>query len=485
MSQHQNSLKLLLQTEAQLPAFSAQSLFLPENQDGPNKLKTPGEFEVPSFRWLPFRIEFPIPRDHDSGKCADGGQFMNYARRALELEKHIFHSILDASDQMRTALAEAFQVELIQAEPVQNLLRRIQALHESKQQLVPGVYLGATKCDSTIGDVLQEALEKAWRRANRVIPEELKLLCREWGEVQSRARTAIISASWSSLVNRGTWPTPTAFEDNMGSFLEGRLPEVASETFWSWYSQIEALSESASSASLRIITAVRTSGAGFGKGLPIELVEELQDPSSSFPTWEQYLRNPKTVNPRILAEEIFPDEQTRPIEISFLHGIPHAIAITEQQALNYGCFYLSNFDPQEVSIVYSDSPGESQWRNLRRGPEVRALAASPLAHFIREIEVDCFTITQGECLGIFDEQMKFLKAFEEIETWRAADSSHSLTLTFKNLDHTTRYALTLKCMESGDLFSEWSMQTPTVEQGYQDRINLRIPWILRSEDIPE
>lgn len=479
--QHQQPLVKILKSETPLPSFSLQKLFFPESKVSFGGLTCPGEFKIPSFHWLPFRIEFPIERDPYSGKCKPGGQFSSYARKALLLEKRIFNEILDARDQMTPQLAEIFQIELVQLPVVEHLLRRIEGLRSEKRQLVPGVYLGCVSPDFGIGGTLQSQLSQAWKRVGKELPKDICLLAEEWGHVQRQARQAIAAASWATLVSRGSWSPPAGFEKHLASFLEGRIPPIISEEFWSWFSQIDKLAESTESKTLRLVTAIRAWDPSQGRPMPEEIIEEFHSSSEPFTTWQEYLRHPQSVNERILAEELFPDENSRPVHVRFRKGVPHHLVITEQQAVDFGCTYMKDFDPQEFTILYSSDPLESSWLKLARAPELCAIAKSPIMPFITNIEVDCQNLAREEVTGIFREQMQFLRTVELNDTWRIAESPLSLTLSFKNLDQQTLALLMLNSADSSESLPSWTVDSPIPEPSFGGRLSLKIPCTLEPE----
>lgn len=483
MTQHHQPIKNIIRSDQQLPAFSAKALFFPENQESLEKLTCPGHFEVPSFKWLPFKIEFPIQRDPTSGQCFEGGHFMAYARRALELEKQLFKGFMKSIDRMSPAVSEVFQTELLQSSVVNNMLRRLEGLLATQMQLVPGVYLGTTCPDHSLSGKLTEQLDASWGRINKKVPSSITQLVSEWGDVQSKARGAIIAASWNSVVNRFGWSPPAGFETNMGCFLEGQVPPPSDEQFWSWFSQIETLAESAFSKTLRLVSAVRAWGPLSEKSMPEELIEELREPGASFPMYEQYLRFPESVNARILTEELFPVERSRPVEVRFRYGVPYHFVITEQQALDFGSMYVRDFDPREITISYSSHADESEWRNLSREPEMNAIARTPLAQLISNIDIDCSHLSRGECLTVFEDKLKLLKALEEHEEWRTPGSTISLEIAFKNIDHPTYVALRQKCLESDDLFSDWKLETASLEPALGPLLTFRIPCSLAWEEL--
>ena len=184
MAPYVNPVRGILESNQELPPFSAQQLFLPGSHGCRSPHGAISKFEIPSFRWLPFKIEFPIDCDPKSDCCTESAQFMGYCKQALAVEKRIRDIILSSISQMTPDQSGLFQTELSHHSAAQHLLRRLYGLQESKLQVVPGVFLGTKKSDRTLGDVLQEQLSKTWRLMDLPIPDALITACQEWGEVQ-------------------------------------------------------------------------------------------------------------------------------------------------------------------------------------------------------------------------------------------------------------------------------------------------------------
>lgn len=507
MTQYQQPLKNLQQSQTKLPEFSEENLFLPDNrQSADNRtypsLVAPGGFKIPSLGWLEvFKIEFPLQRNSTSGAWDNSTKFMSFACRALEIERKILNVILDSLDQMSPDLSETFQVALLQHPAIQNLIRRLDGLREENKQMIPGVYLGTPRSDPTLGVMLIQQLSTSWNHINRSMPDELNDLCAEWSNLQHLARSAIIFSSWNSLVSRLSWPVPTSFETNVGYFLEGQIPpnkdpydgqrapsydEWRVFSFAKWQAHIEALSSSTESHSLGISLAARAWRVSGNHCLPAELVEELRNSNPPFPMWEAFLRDDRSVTPRLLTAELFPDETSRPLRVSFRHGVPEHIAILEQQALEYGSsLYLSNFDIRKVTIVYPQELNEGSWRKMQREPELEALANAPIAEFISEIEFDCSGLTEKDCVALFEQQLYFLTALEKNESWRNCDLEREVGVAFKYVSTRIGMLLRLKCAESIGIFEEWKMQPPTSEGNMGNSgLNtetLSIRWVLDAE----
>lgn len=486
MSQHQQLLKNLQNSESKLPAFSGENLFLPENHNDYQQLVAPGGFVVPSLRWLEaLKIEFPLQKDLRSGSWDTNSKFMEFSRQALEVERKILNTILDALDQMAHPLSESFQIGLLQRPAVQNLIRRLDALRETHKQIIPGTYLGTRLASATLGKALEQQLKRSWDDINREMPPELTELCADWGRTQHAARSAIICSSWVSLVNRASWPVPTSFETNMGFFLEGKKPPQ-DETFAAWQTHIDSLARSTDSPSLRISLLARAWQASGISRIPEELLEELRCSYSPFPVWEQHLRDERSVSPRLLAIELFPNERSRPLRVDFRYGVPEHIVILEQQALEFGSsVYLSNFDIRKITITYPQEPEGGSWRRMKRSEEIEALADSPVAEFISDIEFDCANLDEKECLMAFGQQLDLLSALEVNDSWRNSELERSLDVTFKHVSNRIGMLLRLKLTESASEFDEWKMQSFSTDSnfsvGVRDSESLTIRWILDAD----
>ena len=477
MAPYVNPVRGILESNQELPPFSAQQLFLPGSHGCRSPHGAITKFEIPSFKWLPFKIEFPIDCDPKSDCCTESAQFMGYCKQALAVEKRIRDIILSSISQMTPDQSGLFQTELSHHSAAQHLLRRLYGLQESKLQVVPGVFLGTKKSDRTLGDVLQEQLSKTWRLMDLPIPDALITACQEWGEVQLLARASIIESAWRSLVVRANWPIPSAFDEYMGHFLEGKIPESHCDQFWSWLSQIETLAESNLSPSLHLLPKIRNwhSMKQQDAALPTELLEELSD--KEFPIWERYLVDPSSVSACDLTKELFPSEHSRPIDVEYRLGTPYRISITEQQANDFWKDYITHYDPSEIKIVYATEKEKALWCRLDRGAEMRELAATPLSQFITEIDIDGQNLSEKDCLRLFKEKLKLLDALGTGLVWRNLETPQTITVTFRNISLRTQALLQLKCLEGDDdLFSTWEPQELSSELSQDSCVTLRLPY---------
>lgn len=482
MAPYVNPVRGILESKQELPLFSEQQLFLPGSQGCRSPHGAISKFEIPSFRWLPFKIEFPIDCDPNYDCCNGSAQFMGYCKQALEVEKSIRDIILSSISQMTPDQSGLFQTELSHHSAAQHLLRRLYGLQESKLQVVPGVFLGTKKSDQTLGDVLQEQFSRTWRQIDLPMPEELISACQEWGAVQLLARASIIESAWRSLVVRVNWPIPLAFDEYMGHFLEGKIPESHCDQFWGWFSQIETLAESNLSPSLHLLPKIRNwhSTKRGDTALPIELLEELRD--KEFPIWERYLVDPSSVSPCDLTKELFASEHSRPIDVEYRLGTPYRISITEQQANDFWKDYITHYDPTEIKIVYATEKEKTLWCRLDRGAEMRELAATPLSQFITEIDTDGLHLSEKDCLRLFKEKLKLLDALGTGLVWRNLETPQTITLTFRNISLRTQALLQLKCLEKDDdLFSTWEPQELSSELSQDSCVTLRLPYRYKVE----
>ncbi len=486
MSEHQELLRNLQRSSEKIPPFSGKNLFLPENCNGFDQLVAPGGFIVPSLRWLQvLKIEFPLQEDLASGTWESNSRFLDLSRQALEIERKILDLILNELHELPPHQRDCFELALLQAPTVQNLIRRLDALGETKKQMVPGTYLGTEECHPSIGNNLLYELDDAWYQIHEAKkpPNELEALCADWGRVQSAARTAIIASSWLALVNRPGWPVPDSFSKNVGFFLEGKMPPK-DESFASWRAQIDLLSQSASSSSLRISIDARDANARGIRKLEEDLVQELRSPQSPFPLWEQYLRDSRSVSIRSLVRELFPDDSVQPLQVYFKHGVPDHIVLLEQQALDFGAsVYLSNFDVRKVSILYpAKDSGMGIWDSLGRESQITALVDSPISQFLSDVIFDCSDLNEKESLFAWEQQLNMLVALEENRSWQNLDEDRVINMVFKNVSFRIGQLLRLKCVDLKKPNDWWDMQQLISDNGMslgqRDLETLTIRWSL-------
>ena len=504
MTHHQPNPKNVLESVDAGPDFSAQNLWAPEFMLL-EKDVAPGGFEVPSLRFLPFKIEFPGERDPETGNFERDSRFVSLAREAFQIENAIIREIRIARDHMSPSVAEAFQVELFQQPAIQSMLRRIGGLQEQQQQLAPGCFLGSKRCDSGLGAILEQQLTAAFTHVGLQLPEELQRLCAKWGALQGTARSEIIQATWAQLVNRGNWPVPTSFEDTMGAFLEGKDPSVDGkdpsarpDTFPEWLFHVECLAESAGSPVLEGSAVVRrwlSGKAQQSEADRAELMEDLEHLTLQFPVWGNFLRDPtflrspEAVQTHRLVEELFPQPEVRPFHIDFVNGVPHRLVISEQQALRWGSRYLPHCDPREITIRYSADPGDSSWRMLRRYPEVQALVNLPIAEFINCVEFDCFMLGGESCVEMFEHQLKFLKSYEENDAWRNNLYDRPIEVLFSNLsnrgpqDSLAQILDKVKDLRTyvDGLFDYATLRDDEVKRGAGSSASVKLTWIIQGE----
>ncbi len=527
MSQHENILKRFLQEDVELPRFSLRGLAFPASPQAHHRnwfreqLNKAG-FAAPSFDFLPFVIEIPIPIRLDTGAPDKRCAFVKLAQRALTLEQKLCNAIRDSRDQMRTALGDVLESEIAQRPMTANIIQRLKALAEHGVQVVPGIYLGTLGEGCAIRENFAFQLAAAWSKvdplaeksrsskAEPFIPKDVLELADEWSDVQRMARSAIIESTWNAAVSRSSWPVPAAFSEFMCLFLEGKSPEPVSslnslcerpdKEFWKsfsllesgdeaalkekfgvWWDQIEHLAASSSrSRSLSIVNSLESLSSGGERSVPVELSEQFRDEDEPRRLWEEFVRDPRSVDPRILAQELFP-APLNPYEVHFdSRGIPCHIVISEPEAINYGSRYMSNFAPREFTILYSQEFRDSLWSTFERTKQCQALSLSPLAQFISNIVVDCSGLSEAECLDEFRDRLKLLRALEDNDAWRNTSTSHSLTLSFENITFKARSLLTLECLESNDDLDAWVIHTASEESAFGGLVHFRIPLSLRS-----
>lgn len=486
------------------PAFSVKNVWVPEFRL-PERVIGPGGFTVPRLDFLPFEIEFPCPRDLDTGLFVKDSPFMKLAGDALQQERRIVGYLVASKNKMDAPLAKDFQAMLVECPVVQNMLRRIAGLRENKQQVIPGVYLGCTRADPALGDILLEKLSKSYGLSQTAFPRDLGQLCSEWGKTQSKARSTIIEATWAQLVNRGYWHVPHSFEIHMGHLLEGEAPPRLSDDWVTWLHQIEALSKSAGDPVLegcKTVRKWRSDDRQLTQEERAELRDNLLDLRRQFPKWGEFLKdskflnNPGSVNTDSLVDELFAVAQfpeARPFHVDFLNGAPERLVISEQQAIDWCALYLAHCGPREVTIRYSSDPNDSAWRRLRRTPEVEALVSSPIAEFITQLEFDCFGLSPEGCRELFEVQLKFLNAYEMNEAWRNDGKDRTIEVLFTNASNRGPKDSLAALQESAQelnpeevkvLFRDWKIFDKNVEPGASSSGTLRITWLLDADPGP-
>jgi hypothetical protein len=323
------------------------------------------------------------------------------------------------------------------------ILLRMDALRNSEQHMGAGIYLGSKKFDETIGDLLFLKVRGAYEKCGLPEDDQMRALCKHWGTIQARARTAIIEETWKELLKGDEYPVPEGFFENMSNLLEHnvvaslrgedeswRIPEATADAFWGWFSQVETLHQIKPSVEvldrLKLVRNFIRSGTSV---IPAELSDDLSRSGNS--AWLSALKNPSISNINRFRESVWgATPEVLPVAMTLQEGCIHCICISDQQALEFWREYLAHPSIQEIEILTPNSRDAVPWHQRALRTEMRELASLPLSPFITRLTTDVAGASVEEVSRILDGKMHFLETLAGKPLWRSLSSEQTIHLDF-------------------------------------------------------
>lgn len=351
---------------------------------------------------------------------------------------HACSSALSAEGLIRDALAaeltntpahlrESFVTMLSNHRVVSGILGRIERYQSEAEQKAAGLEIGVSGHPSIFGRALQAELEEIYFTVPREVPRHLERACETWGRAQADARELILERTWDSIVRRSDWSRPTGFDRVVSGFLEGQPIAygslVNSEVrFSNWLDTVQTLRDNSTSWLFATASTLKREDLTVADVMAASAL--LQE--KGLIAWSESLWKVSPGLEARMSREIWPLSETLPELVSFTNGVPSHVTISVTQALDHWSRYIGSL-PLDGITIHAHAMNFSERSALAQ--ELAEVGHTPLAHFIRQVEIDLHEATDTQIERSLRSTVNLLSAMVKGSDWHDNSREHAVTLT--------------------------------------------------------